>query len=124
MREPGREQRADGGAVSSAIIGDHVKTAICTRIMTGAVIHTGAMLAQAAAVTGCVPGFAWWTDAQRKTYRLDKFMEVVKAAMGRRKVSPTEAYVERLNGLHVIAATRGRRRVVGCEGRGAWTRPV
>jgi len=83
-----------------AIIGDHVKTAICTRIMTGAVIHTGSMLAATAAATGCIPPFSWITDAGVRRYRLDKFVEVATAAMARRGVVPSKAYLDRLAALH------------------------
>lgn len=82
-----------------AIVGDHVKTAICTRIMTGSVLHTGSMFATTAPVSGCVARFTWATDAGRHPYRVDKFLEVMKAAMGRRKVVATEAYVERVRAL-------------------------
>ncbi len=92
---PGGSYERTGEQFLGAIIGDHVKTAICTRIMTGAVVHTGAMLAQTAAVTGCVAPFAWRTDEGEKKYRLSKFVEVVKAAMGRRGAVPSEAYISR-----------------------------
>lgn len=96
---PGGSYERTGEQFLGAIIGDHVKTAICTRIMTGAVIHTGAMLAQTAAVTGCIAPFAWRTDEGEKRYRLSKFVEVMKAAMGRRGVVPSEAYTDRIRGL-------------------------
>lgn len=82
------------------VLGDHVKTAICTRIMTGAIVGTGSMWAATAPVSGCVPAFSWVTDEGRRGYRLDKFMEVARAAMGRRGIEPSAAYVERLRGLH------------------------
>jgi hypothetical protein len=40
------------------------------------------------------------TDAGTKRYGLGKFIEVAKAAMGRRKVVPSEAYLARLAELH------------------------
>lgn len=82
-----------------SIIGDHVKTAICTRLMTGVVIHTGAMAATTAAVSGCIEPFAWCTDAGNRRYRLEKFVEVARAMMGRRKVMPSAGYLERLRHL-------------------------
>lgn len=82
-----------------SIIGDHVKTAICTRLMTGVVIHAGAMAATTAAVSGCVEPFAWCTDAGNRRYRLEKFVEVARAMMGRRKVVPSAAYLDRLGRL-------------------------
>jgi UDP-N-acetylglucosamine diphosphorylase/glucosamine-1-phosphate N-acetyltransferase len=93
-----------GETFLGAIIGDHVKTAICTRIMTGSVLHTGCMIATTAAAAGCVGPFAWATDAGTRRYRLDKFLEMARAAMGRRKVEPSAAYVERLGQLHAASA--------------------
>ncbi len=101
---PGGSYERTGEQFLGAMIGDHVKTAICTRIMTGAVIHTGAMIAQTAAVTGCVEPFAWCTDEGIKKYRPAKFIEVVKAAMGRRGVTPTAAYQARLGELAAAGA--------------------
>jgi len=83
-----------------------VKTAICTRIMTGAVIHTGAMLASTAPASGCIPPFSWITDEGTRTYRLAKFIEVMQAAMSRRGVSPVAAYSRRLEQLHAAIAGR------------------
>jgi hypothetical protein len=58
------------------------------------------MFAQATAVSGTVGGFTWATDAGMKPYRLDKFLEVAKAAMARRKISPSEHYLARLAEVH------------------------
>ncbi|MCA9300854.1 MAG: hypothetical protein KDA28_17410, partial [Phycisphaerales bacterium] len=69
------------------------------RIMTGAIVHTGVMWAATAPVTGCVPRFAWETDAGRRAYRLDKFKEVARAVMGRRHVEPGHAYLDALDRL-------------------------
>ncbi len=84
------------------IVGDHVKFAICTRIMTGSVVHTGTMWAATAPVTGCVAPFSWVTDAPPgvKAFRLDKFAEVARTAMARRKVVPSGAYMARVGELH------------------------
>ncbi|GMV25344.1 MAG: hypothetical protein AMXMBFR58_13750 [Phycisphaerae bacterium] len=87
-----------------AIIGDHVKFAICSRIMTGAVLHTGCMFAQTAPISGCVGAFAWATDAGVRQYRLDKFIEVAKVVMARRKITPSEAYLAKLTALHAQGA--------------------
>jgi len=93
---PSGSNERTGEQFLGCIVGDHVKFAISTRIMTGAVIHTGTMWAASAAVSGCVPGFSWVTDAGVKPYRLEKFLEVMRAAMGRRKVVPGAAYLERV----------------------------
>lgn len=94
----GKHERT-GETFLGAIIGDHVKTAICTRIMTGSVLHTGGMFATTAAVSGCVAPFTWATDAGQRPYRFEKFIEVARAAMSRRKITPSEAYTTLLRDL-------------------------
>lgn len=74
-----------------AIIGDHVKTAICTRIMTGAIIGTGTMFAASGPLTGTVPPFSWITDAGTRTFAMEKFIEIAKTVMARRKITPSES---------------------------------
>jgi UDP-N-acetylglucosamine diphosphorylase/glucosamine-1-phosphate N-acetyltransferase len=88
-----------GETFLGAIIGDHVKTAICTRIMTGSILHTGSMFATTAPVSGTVSRFTWATDAGARTYRFDKFLDVARAAMARRKLEPSAAYIDRLRSL-------------------------
>jgi UDP-N-acetylglucosamine diphosphorylase / glucose-1-phosphate thymidylyltransferase / UDP-N-acetylgalactosamine diphosphorylase / glucosamine-1-phosphate N-acetyltransferase / galactosamine-1-phosphate N-acetyltransferase len=104
--QPGGSYERTGEQFLGVMIGDHVKTAICTRIMTGSVLHMGSMFAMRAAVAGCVRGFTWATDAGSRPYRLDKFMDVVRAAMSRRKITPSEAYVRRLAELHAAAQVK------------------
>lgn len=98
--QPGGPMERTGETFMGCIIGDHAKFAICTRIMTGAVIHTGAMYAATAPVTGCIPPFAWITDEGKRTYRLDKFLDVARTVMARRKITPSDAYLARLAELH------------------------
>lgn len=100
---PGGPDEHTGEQFLGAVIGDHVKTAICTRIMTGAVIHTGAMLAQTAPANGCIPPFAWMTDEGVRKYRMPRFMETARTVMLRRGVTPSAAYVSRLEELGRLA---------------------
>jgi len=86
-----------------AIIGDHVKFAISTRIMTGAVIHMGAMLAATAPVVGCVGRFTWCTDTGTTAFRLPRFLDTAKAVMSRRGIEPSDAYLDRIKELHTEA---------------------
>lgn len=92
-----------GRQFMGCIVGDHVKTAICTRIMTGVTIGTGAMIAQSAAVTGTVPPFTWATDdspaGSGKTFRKEKFLEIARTVMSRRKHTLSEAQATRLTTL-------------------------
>ena len=87
-----------------SIIGDHVKTAICTRLMTGTVLGTGAMIATTAAPPTTVKPFAWLTDTGERTYRFNKFVEVMKAMMQRRGITPSDAYMAVLKNLYDGAA--------------------
>lgn len=96
---PGGPNERTGEQFLGAIIGDHIKTAICTRIMTGTVIHTGSMIATTAAATGCIGPFSWCTDEGVRPYRMSKFVEVAKAMMARRGVTPSASYLERMERL-------------------------
>lgn len=97
--EPGASKERTGETFFGCVLGDHVKTAIGTRIFTGAIAQTGAMWAASEPMGGCVPRFCWKTDAGESVYRHGKFVEVARAAMARRKVEPGEAYLERLSRL-------------------------
>ncbi|MBC7834348.1 MAG: hypothetical protein H7Y88_04505 [Phycisphaerales bacterium] len=101
---PGMPLERTGEQFFGCIVGDHVKTAICTRIMTGAIIGTGTMWAATAHITGCVPAFSWVTDTGTRTFRFDKFMEVTRAAMSRRSITPTPSYEGRLSARHAATA--------------------
>lgn len=87
-----------------AIIGDHVKFAINTRIMTGSVIGTGAMIATTAPPPTTVSRFAWLTDespaSSGRSYRLEKFLEVAQTVMARRHVQVSQAYLNTLRALY------------------------
>lgn len=83
-----------------AFVGDHVKFAINTRLMTGTVIGTGSMIATTAAPPGAVNRFAWLTDRGEQTFRFEKFLETAKAMMKRRDREPSEAYIKVMRDLH------------------------
>jgi UDP-N-acetylglucosamine diphosphorylase / glucose-1-phosphate thymidylyltransferase / UDP-N-acetylgalactosamine diphosphorylase / glucosamine-1-phosphate N-acetyltransferase / galactosamine-1-phosphate N-acetyltransferase len=99
---PASSNERTGEQFLGATIGDHVKTAICTRLMTGCVLGTGGMFATTAPVSGATPRFAWATDTGTRAYRLDKFLEVLHAAMARRTITPGEAYLARVAALHAM----------------------
>lgn len=101
---PGGSHERTGERFLGATIGDHTKTAICTRLSTGCVLHTGGMFATTAPVSGATPSFAWATDEGLRRYRLDKFLDVVRAVMTRRSLEPSAAYIERLAALHATTA--------------------
>lgn len=92
-----------GQTFLGAIIGDHVKFAIGSRISTGAVLHSGSMFATSAFVAGCVGGFTWASDAGQSLYRFDKWIETMRIVMSRRGLEPGQAYLERAACLHESA---------------------
>jgi UDP-N-acetylglucosamine diphosphorylase/glucosamine-1-phosphate N-acetyltransferase len=93
-----------GRQFMGAIIGDHVKTAIGTRLMTGTVLGTGAMIASSTPPPDLVEPFTWLTDAGMGRYRLNKFIEVMKAVMARREKVAGEGYLKRIEVLHSKAS--------------------
>lgn len=103
--EPGASRERTGLTFFGSIIGDHVKTAICTRLFTGTVLGTGAMVASTAPPDACTPPFAWVTDAGTKTFRIEKFLDVARTAMARRKVELTPEMEATLRDLHAKAAS-------------------
>ena len=106
--EPGAPRERTGLTFFGAVIGDHVKTAICTRLFTGTIIGTGAMIASTAPPDPCTPAFAWVTDAGVKTFRIEKFLEVARAAMSRREAELTPEAERALRDLHArVTAAAG-----------------
>ncbi|MDP7008854.1 MAG: hypothetical protein QGI78_04705 [Phycisphaerales bacterium] len=80
-------------------VGDHAKFAIETRIMTGSVIGTGAMIASTQPAPSPTARFAWHTDTGTRTYRIDKFLDVARTVMSRRDtllLPATEAMLREL----------------------------
>jgi UDP-N-acetylglucosamine diphosphorylase / glucose-1-phosphate thymidylyltransferase / UDP-N-acetylgalactosamine diphosphorylase / glucosamine-1-phosphate N-acetyltransferase / galactosamine-1-phosphate N-acetyltransferase len=101
--EPNGPRQRTGLTFLGAIVGDHAKFSICTRLMTGTVIGTGAMIASTAPAPLTTPRFAWITDDSSRTYRLDKFTETMKLVMARRNETPTQAYLDLLATVHARA---------------------
>lgn len=96
---PHSSNERTGQQFLGCVLGDHVKTAIGTRIMTGSIVGTGTMWAATEPVSGCVDAFQWRTDAGGRAYRFEKFIEVARAMMSRRGVNPSGAYTELLKAL-------------------------
>lgn len=105
---PGGPHERTGEAFLGAIIGDHAKFAICTRITTGAVVHTGVMYAASAPVSGCLAPFSWVTDSGSSRFRLDKFNQIARTVMARRDARPSAAYLERISSLHAAGSAPDR----------------
>ena len=88
----GEPAQSTGRVFMGCVIGDHVKTAIGTRIMTGCVLGTGSMIASSTPPSLYTERFTWRTDAGEAIYRLDKFLSVADIVMARRQMemSPQE----------------------------------
>ena len=71
------------------LIGDHAKTAIGSRLTTGAVIGTGANVYGPGMTSRYVPPFAWGLDGST-LWELGAFLETAGRAMKRRNVDLTE----------------------------------
>ncbi len=72
-----------------ALIGDHAKTAIGTRLTTGAVIGAAANVYGTGITSRYVPAFSWGTDGSQR-WELDAFLETAGRAMKRREMELTE----------------------------------
>ncbi len=107
--------REDTGRITlGPLIGDYVRTAIGTRLLTGSVIGTACMLA----VSGFAPVFAdrfgFYTEAGRAPYDVEKLMQTARTMMQRRGCELLDSEAKRL--LDLTAGVRGR---VGASGVGS-----
>ena len=73
-----------------SMIGDHTKTAIGTRLMTGSYVGYCCLLAGSNLPPKYVPSFTFWTDKGTEKYRLEKAREVMGQVLGRRGRSWTQ----------------------------------
>lgn len=92
---PSGEQ--DTGEIKvGCFLGDHVKTGIGTLLNTGTVVGAGSNLYGAAMPPKYVPAFSWGTGEDLVEYRVDKFLDVARRAMARRKVELTDGATDQL----------------------------
>lgn len=99
QQHPGGSRERSGQTFLGCVIGDHTKSAICTRITTGTVVHTGTMWARSEPMAGAIAPFTWATDAGVRTFRFEKFVETMRAAMQRRQQEPSDAELVKLRAL-------------------------
>lgn len=102
--QPNASKERTGEVYLGCILADHVKTAICTRIMTGAIAHTGTMWAATAPLAGTIPRFRWITDTTGpagQPFRIDKFIETARTVMARRNIEPSDQYLSLLRTLDI-----------------------
>ncbi len=90
-----------GRTFCGPIIGDFVRTAIGSRLLTGSCIATWSMLALSSFAPKITRPLAFHTDAaaEGEPARMDKFIATVHAMMARRKVELTPALEARLVAL-------------------------
>jgi UDP-N-acetylglucosamine diphosphorylase/glucosamine-1-phosphate N-acetyltransferase len=95
MRIGPREIATDRRFLGS-MIGDHTKTAIGTRLMTGSYVGYCCLLAGSTLPPKFVPSFTFWTDNGAEKYRLEKAREVMGQVLGRRGKTWTQQDQEML----------------------------
>lgn len=88
------------------IIGDFVRTAIGTRLLTGSVVGTGSMLAVSDLAPKHVGRFTFCTDAGTTIHDRDALLLTARRMMGRHGVELTEAEAALLCDLHRRATAR------------------
>ncbi len=93
-----------GRQFMGCLIGDHVKTAIGTRVMTGTTLGTGSMIACSVPPPPCTPRFSWITDEGARTHRLDRFLATAQTVMKRRNETLHPAERAEIEALHAKAA--------------------
>ena len=80
----GREKVPTGRRRLGALVGDHTKTAVLTRLMTGTYVGFCSMIATTAAPPRFVPSYSFLTDEGAESYQLDKAIEVTRRVFSRR----------------------------------------
>lgn len=81
-----------------ALVGDHAKTGIGTRLTTGTSVGVAANVVGDGIAGPVVPPFAWGTRGA--TAELDRFLETVRRVMARRGIEPPAAHLEMLARVH------------------------
>jgi len=88
-----------GRAFQGPIIGDFVKTAIGTRLLTGSCIGAGSMLALSTFAPKFVPPLRFMTDGGDVPYEIESFLGACRKMMSRRSVELSDALEQQIRGL-------------------------
>src|SRR5690349_24971374 len=91
----GKEIIPTGRRFLGAIIGDHTKTSILTRLQSGSYIGFCSLLAGSSVAPKFVPSFTFWSDDKVDNYRLPIAIEVINGVFSRRD-RPWHAMDERM----------------------------
>jgi UDP-N-acetylglucosamine diphosphorylase / glucose-1-phosphate thymidylyltransferase / UDP-N-acetylgalactosamine diphosphorylase / glucosamine-1-phosphate N-acetyltransferase / galactosamine-1-phosphate N-acetyltransferase len=86
----GPQQIATDRRFLGSMIGDHSKTAIGTRLMTGSYVGYCCLVAGSDLPPKYLPSFTFWTDKGSEKYRMEKAREVMTQVLGRRGKPWTE----------------------------------
>lgn len=92
--------RETGLQFLGALIGDHAKTGIGTRLTTGCVLGAGANVVVDGVTPKVVPPFAWGAPPSWGTYELERFLSVAERVMARRGVQLTDGGRAQLRAAH------------------------
>lgn len=98
------EREDTGRQFHGPIIGDFARTSIGSRLATGCVIGTGAMLASSRFAPPCVPRFAFLTDSGMAMHELDAFFTTARRMMERRDCEISAELEKRLRDLATAEA--------------------
>lgn len=98
--EPHDEPIDTGLTHQGPILGDMVRTAIGTRIPTGACIDLASSLAVSTFAPKYTPPFTWATDAGAETYDLERLLRATRLAMARRGDELDDDETQLLTRLH------------------------
>ena len=93
-------ERDTGMQFLGTFFGDHVKTAIGTRIVTGCVLGAGANVFGSEMMPKVVAPFSWGEAGDFDTYRVDKFVEAAARMMARREVTLDDSMRAMLERAH------------------------
>ena len=88
------------------IIGDFVRTAIGSRLLTGSVVGTGSMLALSSFAPKHVPRFAFCTDQGMHAHARDALLTTARRMMQHKDATLSEAEAQRLKQLHTEHTAR------------------
>jgi len=97
--DPESEPEDTGRMFMGPILGDHVRTAIGTRINTASVLDLATLFAASAWTPKLTKPFTFHTDQGVEPYAIDRFLTTAKTAMSRRQVEMDPATEARLRDL-------------------------
>lgn len=96
---PGEDAQPTGRTFLGPVIGDFVRTAIDTKLPTGAAVGTASCLVASSFAPKTIDAMAFLTDNGTEAMKLDALMRTLERMMARRGQSPSEALRDRLADL-------------------------